>query len=357
MPERVLVTGAGGFVGRHVVDELARAGYEVKASDLSSADLTYARDLGATLEQGDLAHFLFCRRAVSGCDMVVHTAAAFDLSLPRSVIIERNVGTTRNITAASAHEGVALFVHYSTCDVYGLKRGAPTREEDSRRPDCAYSVSKMLSELMARGAMSSGLPVAVIRPTYVYGPGALYTARSFLALPALARRYTTSVPLPVGGPRINAIHVEDLAAATVSVLRAGPAASGRAFNVADDSWMDAGEFLRLVFEPFGIGCSRDVKVPWALIEGLARLAALTPMRLIRALNAYLVRRWDALVLANDLDPSLSPRIDRDFVGFIYGDHCYANDAIKSLGWKPAYPTFADGWPSTVAWYRENRLIP
>jgi nucleoside-diphosphate-sugar epimerase len=321
-------------------------------------DLSYAEDLGATVEQGDLLGYHFCCSLVDGCDAVVHVAAAFDLSLRREVIEAINVGTTRNLASAAARKGVGRFVQYSTCDVYGLKRLSPITEDEAKRPDCAYSISKYLSELTALGIMrQEGLDVSIIRPTFVYGPGAIYTARSFMVLPTLLKRYADRVPLPAGGPLINTIHVEDLATATLAVLEAGPRTAGQAFNVADDSVMSGSDLIRRVMEPFGVDCSREINVPWAAVEVAARLASIAPMRAIRALNDFLGRRWDSVAFEHDLVPLLSPRFDRDFLGFLYGEHRYANDRLKSLGWVPKYATFADGWPSTVAWYRENRYIP
>ncbi|MFH1148891.1 MAG: NAD-dependent epimerase/dehydratase family protein [Actinomycetota bacterium] len=359
MPESaVLVTGAGGFVGHHVVSLLRERGHPVKATDLPPVDLTYAAEQGAVIEQGDLMSHHFCCSLVEGCESVIHIAAAFDLSLRREVIESINVGSTRSLATAAARKGAGHFIQYSTCDVYGLKRHSPIVEDEPKRPDCAYSISKYLSELTALGVMrQEGLPVSIIRPTFVYGPGAVYTARSFMVLPTLLKKYADRMPLPAGGPGINTIHVEDLAEATCAVLETGPGPGGRAFNVADDSVMTGSDLIRLVMEPFGVECAPEIGLPWAAIEVFARAASLTPLPVIRAVNEFLAGRWDSIAFENDLVPLLSPRIDRDFLGFLYGEHRYANDRLKSLGWSPKYPTFADGWPETVAWYRENRYIP
>lgn len=358
MSDRVLVTGAGGFIGRHVVRHLVERGYRVRATDLPRVDLTYQRELGAEVAAGDLLRYRFCREATGGVDSVVHIAAAFDLGLPREYLLSTNVMTTRNIARASAASGVGMFVQYSTCDVFGLKRRGPIAEDESKKPQCAYSLSKLLSEHAAIDVMRSyGMPVAVVRPTFVYGPGAVYTAGSFLVLPSLLSRYTDSVPLPSGGPRTSTVRVEDLAFATIAVMEAQESARGKAFNVADDTDFEAFELLSTVFEQFGIECERELKVPWKAIELSGRVAEFLPLGFFRAINRFLSKRWDRLLLRNDLLPLLMPRIDRDFIGFLYGEHLYRNERIKSLGWEPEYPTFADGWPETVRWYRERSLIP
>lgn len=355
---KVLVTGAGGFIGRHVVERLAGRGYRVRATDLPGVDLSYAGEVGAETAAGDLLERRFASEVVEGVGAVIHLAAAFDLGLPREHLVSTNVGTTINITGAAAAAGVGMFVQYSTCDVFGLKRRGPTGEDEPKKPRCAYSLSKLLSESAAMGAMRrDGLPVAVVRPTFVYGPGAIYTARSFLLLPSILSRYAGRVPLPAGGPRTNTIHALDMAEATVAVLEAGEEAAGRSYNVADDSEMCASEFLQLAFEPFGVDCDREFNLPWAAVEAASRLAALLPNRLFGAVSRFLGRRWDRVIVENELIPLLSPKIDRDFLDFLYGEHLYANERIKSLGWEPRYTTFADGWPPTVKWYREKRYIP
>jgi nucleoside-diphosphate-sugar epimerase len=356
--ERVMVTGAGGFIGRHVVEALAKREYRIRATDLPGVDLVYAEDLGAEVVKGDLLDCSFASRVTSGMDGVIHAAAAFDLGLPRQCLLSTNVNTTRNVARASAASSVKMFVQYSTCDVFGLKRKGPTMEDEPKKPRCAYSLSKLLSEYTAMGVMRQrGLPVAVVRPTFVYGPGAVYTAGSFVLLPSLLSRYIDTLPLPSGGPRTNTVHVEDMAEATVQVLEAKEKAAGLSFNVADDTMMCANEFLRFILEPFGIDCSRSFDISWNTIEAVGRITALLPQRLFASISRVLGVTWDRVLLDECLEPLLRPKLDRDFVGYLYGEHLYANDRIKSLGWSPRYPTFADGWAHTVKWYGENRLIP
>lgn len=356
--KKVLITGAGGYIGRYVALALADGPYSLRLTDLVGTDLEYGVELGAERVHGDLTDRRFADEAVAGVDAAVHLAAAFDLGLPAEYLVSTNVRTTGNIVDAAADAGLEMFVQYSTCDVFGLTREGPVSEDDPKRPQNAYSRSKLLSELVAlQKAGSKGLALAIVRPTFVYGPGAIYTARSFLLLPALLAQYARSVPLPAGGPRTNAIHVEDLASATVAVLEAGRDASGVAYDVADDSAMCAHDFLEITFEPFGISSSREIDLPWKVVEFAARAGGLLPRSFYRMLDGFLQKRWDAVVDGNALEPLLSVKLDRDLLGFLRGEHLYSNERIKSLGWSPAYPTFADGWPPTVDWYRKNSYIP
>lgn len=355
---KVLVTGAGGFIGRHIVEHLSEGGHEVRATDLPAADMSRSAALGAECFAGDLMDRDFAGRAVEGVDGVVHPAAAFDLGLPRDYLLSVNTGTTRNLSEAAARAGVGMFVQFSTCDVYGLVREGPTGEDTRPAPRNAYSLSKLYSEFIAFSVMKrESLPVAVIRPTFVYGPGSLYAARYFILLPSLLARYVKSVPLPSSGQRINAVHVEDVASAAVAVLEAGADAAGSNYNVADDGGMSAVDFLRVIFGPFGVDCgSRTFKAP-GLLDAVGRIGERLPMVLLRPVERFVQRRWDRVLIENDLVPFLSVKLDRDLFGFLYGEHYYSNARLKSLGWSPKYPTIAEGWPSTVQWYRDNRFIP
>jgi len=359
MPEEsILVTGACGFIGKHLVKTLVDGGFRVTACDLPSADFSWCEDLGVRALAGDLMNREFASKVVQGIDGVFNLAAAFDLSLPVYELVSKNVGIVKNLAEAAARAGVRSFIHFSTCDVFGLKRKGPTHEDDQKKPRCAYSYSKLLSEEAAmRYSSEKGMSISIIRPTFVYGPGAIYTAGAFIALSALLKRYTESIPLPRGGPMINTIHVEDLVRATVIVYEARKKARGLAFNVADDSKMCAFDFLRYIFEPFGITCSRPLRLPWALVEGAARIAGKIPVSFYRRAEAFLQKKWKKIIQEEGLKSALSVKFDRDFLGYVYGDHCYSNERIKSLGWVPKFPTFKDGWSLTVQWYRENGYIP
>ena len=183
--ELVLVTGAGGFIGSHVVDAALAGGYEVRATDLPGADFSYLRSLQVETVPGDLTDPADVRRMVEGADHIIMVAAVFDHSKPREFLERANVGSRRLMCEAALKTRPKTVVEFSSCDIYGSHDRQPIDESFIPRPDNDYAVTKVLAEREAmRFHREHGLPVTAVRPTAVYGPRGIYTASLFVGLPA-----------------------------------------------------------------------------------------------------------------------------------------------------------------------------
>jgi NAD dependent epimerase/dehydratase len=178
----VLVTGAGGFIGSHLAERLAREGARVRAfvrytsrHDLGLLSLL-PRDLLASLEvvSGDLRDGETVREAVAGAEVVFHLGALIAIPYsylhPREVV-ETNVLGTLNVLLAARDLGTARVVHTSTSEVYGTARYAPIDEAHPLQGQSPYSASKIGADKIAESFYRSfGVPVATIRPFNTYGP-------------------------------------------------------------------------------------------------------------------------------------------------------------------------------------------
>jgi dTDP-glucose 4,6-dehydratase len=179
---KVLVTGAGGFIGSHVVEELARRGHEVRAFVLYDSQGSWGwldhvdPELRKLIDvfRGDIRDPLSVRDAVRDCDSVLHLAALiaipYSYAAPHSYV-DTNVTGTLNLLQAAREAGVKRFVHTSTSEVYGSARRVPIDEEHPLQPQSPYAATKVAADSLALSYHRSfGLPVTVVRPFNTYGP-------------------------------------------------------------------------------------------------------------------------------------------------------------------------------------------
>lgn len=186
---KVLVTGAGGFIGSHLAGALAEAGAEVTAmvhynSGSLIGNLAFERDardrmrvIAGTIEDGD---FMF--HAVEGQEIVFHLAAL--IAIPYSYVAPRsyvrtNVEGTLNVLEAARRFGTARVVHTSTSEVYGTAQRVPIDESHPLQGQSPYSASKIGADKIAESYHRSfGTPVVTVRPFNTFGPR--QSARAFI---------------------------------------------------------------------------------------------------------------------------------------------------------------------------------
>lgn len=180
--KKILVTGADGFIGSHLTEELVRLGYDVRAFvlynsfnswgwlDQSAPEIKKSLDVFA----GDIRDPHGVKTAMQGCDVVLHLAAL--IAIPYSyhspdTYIDTNVKGTLNIVQAARELGVTKVVQTSTSEVYGTAMFVPITEEHPLQGQSPYSASKIGADQIAMSFYSSfGTPVSTIRPFNTYGP-------------------------------------------------------------------------------------------------------------------------------------------------------------------------------------------
>ena len=179
---RVLITGAGGFIGSHLVDSQLGYGHHVRAVDLH-LDLLSHHAAHPCLEtiRGDITEGHTLRKLVEGMDIVYHLASAhLDVSLSDEHYHRVNVGATLALLEAAKQAGVRRFVHCSSVGVIGDVEYPPADETTVCHPVNIYERTKLLGERAALDfALRTGFPVVVVRPAWVYGPRCPRTAKLF----------------------------------------------------------------------------------------------------------------------------------------------------------------------------------
>ena len=178
----ILVTGAGGFIGSHLVEALASKGAELKIFIRynSRNDLGMLKDIPSDIKNnldvitGDIIDFGTVKKAVKNCDIVFHLAAL--IGIPYSYIapgryVDTNIKGTLNILQASREEGVEKIIHTSTSEVYGTAKYVPIDENHPLEGQSPYSASKIGADMLAHSYFFSfNTPIVIIRPFNTFGP-------------------------------------------------------------------------------------------------------------------------------------------------------------------------------------------
>lgn len=179
---KILVTGADGFIGSHLTEQLVRQGYDVRAFVLYNSFNSWGwldhspkpiRD-GLDIFAGDIRDPYGVKKAMEGCDVVMHLAAL--IAIPYSyhspdTYVDTNIKGTLNIVQAARELGVEKVVHTSTSEVYGTAKFVPITEDHPLQGQSPYSATKIGADQIAMSFYNAfDTPVAIIRPFNTYGP-------------------------------------------------------------------------------------------------------------------------------------------------------------------------------------------
>ncbi len=322
----VLITGAGGFVGRHLVQDQLTRGRTVRALDWNRESLdAFAPREGLEVMVEDAADVTVQRKAVAGVDVVFHLASAhLETELSDAAYHRINVAAVETLLEESRQAGVRRFVHMSSCGVHGTVHTSPGNEETPFRPDILYERTKLAGELVAREFHQRyGFPVVVLRPPWVYGPGCKRTARLFEAIAE-----GKFVMVGRGSNLRSAVYITDLLDA-VELCATKGGIEGEVFIVTHDELVTVHQ----------------------LIDGIARLVGVAPPRLR-------VPVWAAWVMAALIETGSrslrrEPPISRRSLKFFTNDAAFTcAKARKVLGFEPRVP-LREGLEMTYHWWRDN----
>ncbi|QBZ83491.1 dTDP-glucose 4,6-dehydratase [Hydrogenovibrio crunogenus] len=178
--KQVLVTGADGFIGSHLTEQLVKAGAKVRALALyNSFNFWGWLDQSPYLDEievvsGDVRDPFLCKKITQDCHTVFHLAAL--IAIPYSYVapnsyVETNVNGTLNMAQACLDNNVTRFMHTSTSEIYGTAQYVPIDEKHPSQPQSPYSASKIGADAMAMSYFNAfEMPVSIARPFNTYGP-------------------------------------------------------------------------------------------------------------------------------------------------------------------------------------------
>ncbi len=340
-----LVTGACGFMGTHMVEVLAEKGYPIRATDLAAACQeddrkrgwfpSVVRKAGAELIPADLTDPQSLEKLADGVQLVFHIAGLFKYSATWDALRAVNEQGTRNLLDVLERKGkLKRFIMWGAGGVYGLPTSdmLPLTEDTPTNPPNNYLRSKALAEqVVAEYCSSRSIPHAILRPTTVYGPRAVYGGGQLVM--GMAKMNPALAPANFTG-RVPFVHVRDVVGAALHLATAADGISGP-YNLNDDSQMTQVELVRFFAQLTG---HVFIKLPPLPVDAIRN-----PVARVAGLVEHVAR--DVLHLPSPVEADTIQYLGRDFV--------YSNDKLKQTGYRFIYPDPRPGLAETLQWYREQ----
>ena len=324
---RILLTGASGFLGSHIAEQLDQQGADVLALVRPTSDTRFLEGLEhVTLLSGALSDEDSLLAATEGVDGIIHAAGLVKARRPADFHRTNEQGTANLLDAAKKNApGIERFVLVSSLSVMGPSEdGRPLPAGASPNPVTHYGRSKLAAEKVAR-AEAHSLPITIIRPPMIYGP------RDREILPFFKSVQLGVLPL-TGSPNsaLSAIYAADCAAACIKALEAN-VPSGSTYFVEDGRLETLGGLIRHIENALGRRAWLRVPVPRFLMYGVALGSEFYGRVMGRAVM-----------------------LTRDKLNELLAPHwvCDSTEAQAALGWKPLI-SFAEGTRITGAWYRRE----
>jgi dTDP-glucose 4,6-dehydratase len=253
---RVLVTGAGGFIGSHLTERLVGLGAEVRGffRYTSSGGLGWIEHASEEVRRsvepvlGDLRDADAVQGAVRGSEVVFHLGALIGIPYsyvhPRETMDSNVTGTFNVVTAARDHD-VSLVVHTSTSETYGTASYVPIDESHPLQAQSPYSATKIAADKLVESFHHSyGLPATTVRPFNTYGPR--QSPRAVIPTIAAQALRGTTVALGHLAPTRDFTYVSDTVEGFLRAAESG--AVGQTFNLGSGQEISIGALVELVGE-------------------------------------------------------------------------------------------------------------
>jgi len=317
---KVLITGANGFIGNTLMRYYKQQGTAVIGVDLHGN--------GDDIIQGDIANPETISHLLEQCDVIVHTAALVSNAMKDSDMWRVNVLATRNLIAAAKHHKVRRFVQISSIVAYGNTAQGELDEDYPVHADGgSYVLTKLASEHAVLAAQASGgIEVVILRPGDVYGPG----SRPWIIAPleAIAKN---QFMLPAKGEGFfRPVYVDDLIRGIDLAVR-HPAAAGEIFNLSCEGYITTKEYFASHYQ-------------WLGKKG----PMLVSTKVALAVSAIASKVADLMGNLNEASPATVAQLATKSWFSI-------KKAERILGWKPEI-SFEEGIKRSHQWAKDKNLV-
>ncbi|UCE43033.1 MAG: NAD-dependent epimerase/dehydratase family protein [Candidatus Aminicenantes bacterium] len=318
---KAFITGASGFIGTHLVEELLRQKWQVRV-------LLHKRSLPdqerIQVFRGDISNSLPLKDMLRGTDVLFHLAAALGASqISKNEFIQINAQGTKNILEAAQEADVKRIIHFGSGGVLGsVKENKAVGEDYPVHPIDVYDRTKLEGERAALSFAKKGMNVVVVRPGWAYGPG---DKRTFKLIKAVAKK--RFILVTKGNTRLTPVYIQDLIDGVL--LCAEKSKRGEIFHLAGPEVLTVKDTTNIIAEAVG------VKIPRFSLP-------LLPVK---------VAAW-SLEKAFSLFKREAPLSVGKLGFFIHPKPLSSQKAMKELGYSPK-TDFRGGMQNAISWYRDH----
>ena len=325
---RVLVTGASGFTGGYMVDNLLEHGHQVRAFVRPDSDVSRLKGRGVDIYSGDLRYKADLAEAMRNMDVVYHIAALYRAAnQPDQAYWDVNVTGTENVLAAAIEMGVKRVLHCSTCGVHGHIEKPPADENAPLVPGDIYQETKLEGEKVAMYYhRERGLPVTICRPVGIYGPGDTRMLKMYRMI-----YQGKFIMFGSGNVLYHLSYVTDIVEG-FRLAAESPRAAGETYIIAGDGWFTLNDFAATVAEALRVPAPRRHFPVWPVYAaGWLCEKICVPLR-------------------------VQPPIFRRRVDLFVKDRAFdISKAKQELGFRPQVGT-TEGIRRTAQWYLEKGML-
>jgi len=329
---KVLITGITGFIGSHLAQELLKKkNYELVGTFRDREKALMYEKQGIEMRKTDLLKPGYLNDITKDTDVVVHLAGLMRFHDPWHLLYNHNVKATQIIAADALQHGVQHFIYSSSTEAIGSVKHIPGDETSPTNPSYEYGKTKLIAEQwLKEKQQTDNLPLTILRPTGVYGPGDVYVTLSTVR--AIAHRKLRVLP-GKGNSIIHFTYVDDVIQGFQKTIEKPKQSLGETFILASDEYITYKEMFTIVANLL------EVPPPTHSI----------PMSFAKAYLSYI--QWsnkrkgiDDFVMHTSLIDTMKT------------NRAYTNaKAKKILGFTPRY-SYSAGMKKTIEWYKEKNLL-
>lgn len=324
----VLVTGGKGFLGKHIVSRLSELGYEVRIFARNTKNGKKEERSESNIIWGDIRDPEAVKKAVMGVDIVIHLVSNFRKGgSDKKEAYAINVEGTNNVLNASIKYGVKQFIHCSTIGVHGSVKEIPANEETPFNPGDLYQETKLMAEKRVWEVYKkTGLPITVIRPISMFGPGDLRMLKLFRSI-----KKGRFVIIGSGNALFQPAYIDDVVQGFILCLN-NEKAIGEVFIIGGEEYLPLNELVHLIAKELNVRLP-NLRIPLTPVLWLASMC-----------------EWICVPL--EIEPPLHKRR----VSFFQNNRAFSVEKAKQiLGYK-SQVSLREGIQRTIRWYEEHGLL-